>query len=411
MSSDYERRLCAHLTEAAVIAECYDIGLRGEHFEEPLYQAIWNFSVAYWLNTQRQSAPTAWILGQEFSGYTLPTERAEEPGYLADKLIVRAVTNRVQTMVRKAADVASDNPRLALKDLAAEAFAATEISAPRRTRINMADTIEARRDRYRRRREAPQGLGVPYGLELLDTHTGGILPGELAVVGAFAKTGKTMFLLNAAAHAVVRGHKPAVFSLELSLDDTQDRLDAMFSGVSYDQLSRGTLTVEREQSLHESQDLLASLGGVVVERPEEGERTVGQLVSRVRQLGCDYLIIDQLSKLEAGHKTSSKKEEYGSILRQLKNSISRAGKELPCLLAVQLRREKEEPSIQSFADAAEVERDCDLALTLWRSLDLYRNHQMKLEVVATRRSDVISMLLEWELTAGTRIRAIEPIGR
>lgn len=401
--SDLERKLLAKCLDPAAIKEAYDIGVRPEMFEEPLYESVWNFTVDYWRRAQMENAPSAWALSQEFAGYTIAEDAPDETEYYADRLILRYASNELQEMLRSATANSVANPRQALKELHAAAYSASEIMTPRNTRVNMADNMEERWERYMAAEQFPQGMGVPYGIDLMDLHTGGILAGELAMCTAFAKTGKTMMLLNAAVAAVRKGYKPIVYTLELSLSDTQQRLDAMFSGVSYNRLTKGHLKPEEKLLLHEKMIEAKALFWPMIERPEDGERTVAYLCARAREVGSDYLIIDQLSKLDPGHKVYSTKEKYASILAQLKNEIGRAGRELPCLMAAQLRREENEPNERSFADAAEIERDVDLAFALHRNRDLRNNHLMLCDILVSRRTDLARYVLAWELTDATSI--------
>lgn len=409
MSDLLEKKLLGKLLDPNNIAEAWEIGIRGEHFVQPLYQAVWNTTVEYWRNSQMKSAPTLWVLQQEYSGYTPELNAPEEIEYLCDLLRRRYAANELQDLLKTAAETSNSDPVGTLKTLTAQVMAASESMTNRITRVNMADNIEDREQWDEVDPDAPLGDGVPYGIDMLDALTGGIAKGEVATVGGYAKTGKTMFLLNAAAAAVRQGFVPIVFSMELSLKATQKRLDAMFSGISYNRIEKKLLTAEDKGLLKSFRAELKALGGIQIERPDPGDRTPGQLCARARQYGADYMLIDQLSHLEAGHKTLNTKERYGSCLKQLTLESSRPGKELATLVASQLRREDGEPTIQSFADAAEVERDVDMALTLWRNKALRDNHQMKMEVVASRRTEATAYLLEWELSRYTRIRATEEI--
>ena len=407
--AELERKLLARLSAPDEVTRVWDAGVRAEVFLEPLYQAVFNFTVDYWLKAQMKQVPTPWVLAQEFPGYAVTDDAEEATDYLAELLCRRYVSTKLQKMLTEAASTSVRDPVGTLKTLHAAAYAASEIVTPRALRLNMADTIAARRERYGQRSQYPQGLGVPLGIDLLDMHTGGILPGELAVVGAYSKVGKTMFALHAAAQAVRKGYHPLVFTLEMSLHECEDRLDAMFSGKSYNDLSRGQLGIDELLELQAAQDELAALGGLAIERPEEGDRTVVNLCSRTRQLGCDYLIIDQLSFMEPGVKVTSLKEHHAVIMKGLKNEISRARAEIPCLLAVQSKRESEEMSLSSFSNATEIEQTVDLALGLSRNQDMRNNHCMKVEILGSRRCDTGAWLLEWELIEATRIRALERI--
>ena len=408
--SDVERRLLGKLLSAEAIAEADQMGVRPEWFEEPIYQAVYVFTHGYWDDSRRQAAPTAWVLEQEFGGGYKPAENVEEETFeLVALLRRRFITNQLQDMLRKAAGDSHLDPEGALKILYAEAYAASEIITPRLTRVNMADNIEERRGWYGQADAGPVAGAAPYGVQMLDEFTGRIRPGELAAVGAVAKTGKTMFLCNAAIAAVREGFRPVIFTLEVSLKDIQQRLDAFFSGVSYDKLLRDELMIHDIQTLWEAQMQLSQLGGVFVERPEPGDRTVPSLIGRTRQLGGDFLLIDQLSRLEPGRDTVSTKQTRAIVLDRLHSEISRAGSEIPCMLACQMRRGDDEPTLESFADAAEVEREVDLALALSRNAEVRRNGQMKATILGSRRSDITTFLLSWELTNYTRIEGFREL--
>lgn len=407
--TDIERRLLAKLTTPEDISLTYDVGVRSTQFEEPISQAIFNFVIDYWNTSQMKSAPTPWALSQEFPGYTPLVDVNEETEYLAEKLRLRYVSNQLQDLMRRSATESVADPHGALKMLRDGSHSVSEAVSSRRLRTNMADTVSARRERYSQRENYPQGLGVPYGLDLLDIHTGGLLPGELCVVGAVAKTGKSMMGLHACAQAVRQGYKPLIYTLEMSLKECEDRLDCMFSGVSYDRLMHGRLSPTEILTLHQAQEELASLGGIQIERPEEGDRTVASLLARARQYGTDYLFIDQLPQLEVGHKTQSLKEHHATCVKQLKNALTKAGSEIPCLLAAQLKRGEDEITMQSFSNATEIEQTVDIALGLYRNEHLRRNGLMQLEILGSRRSDTKKYHLEWELISKTVIRAVEEV--
>ena len=354
-----------------------------------------------------KAAPTAWVLSQEFPGYTPLEGVEEETEYLAERLRDRFLANQVQDLLRTAATQSVANPHDALKMLRDGSHSVSEAVSARRLRTNMAETIEARRERYGQREQYPQGLGVPYGLDLLDIHTGGLMKGELAVIGGYAKMGKSMLGLFVAAQIAKQGYKPLVYTLEMSLKECEDRLDCMFSGVSYDRLIHGRLNPTEIVQLHQGQEHLKELGGIQIERPETGDRTVTSLVSRARQYGADWIFIDQLSHMEAGKKTQTLKEHHGSVIQQLNNEISRSGQEIPCLLAAQLRRGDDEISMESFANASEIEREVDIALGIHRNQNMRDNGMMQLEILGSRRSDVGKWNMIWNLTTKTEIRILE----
>lgn len=401
--SDIEVRILSRLTSPEAMLELWEEGVRAEVFEEPLYQSVWNFTEEYWNKAKRQSVPTEWAIAHEFPGFTRAAPAEDELAYLAQVIRQRHVSNKVQHMLMEAVSTTMSDPLGTLKQLHAAAYAVSETVAPRRTRVNMAETIAERRERYARVEEFPQGIGVPYGLDALDLHTGGLQAGELAVLGAFAKTGKTMFGLHVAAKIVRQGYRPIVYTLEMGLKEIETRLDAMFSGVSYNKLVHATLDKAELAQLHEGQEELASLGGIQIEMPPEEDRTVAALMARTRQYGADWCFIDQLSFMNPGQKTQTLKEHHGTIVKQLKTDVSRAGSEVACLLAAQFKRGEEEISMESFSNATEIEANADILLGLTRNRDLRNNSLMECRILGSRRSDNANYLLTWELTKKTEI--------
>ncbi len=407
--NDLDHRLVSHLTDPKAIAEIYALGVRRELFEEPLCAAAFDFSVDYWVRSGMVSAPTALVLEHEYPGLRLDPP-GETPEWLADKIRQRYSTNHLQDILRSAAASSFDDPTGTLRTLYERAYEAAEAVTPRLSRVNMATTVDERRRRYGERGSNPEGIGLPYGVPELDEHTGGNMPGELSVIGAYSKTGKSFWLCNTAVHPRRRGYTPILFTLEMSIQEMEDRIDALWSGVSYNRLVHARLTAEECQRLHRAQDEMS--GPILVEAPEEGERTVAHLINRARQAGADYVLIDQLSFVEPPEgRYRSTKEEYKAIMKALKNELRRTGQEIPAMMAVQMNRESlnEPVQLKHFADASDVERFCDLALALERNKEERSNHVMRLHILGGRRSEIKSWMLSWELQRESRIRVVKEL--
>lgn len=408
--SDFERKLLSCLTTSEEMTRVWEIGLRPEVFEEPINEAVFAFILDYWYTEQMQKVPTRDILEYEFPGVTLYPTVEESVNYLVEVLQKRYATNKLQEMIRSAAVTSEEDPKGTLKSLFGNAYAAAENIVPRFARSNMATSIEQRRLRYLNRQEN-QGSGVTLGFPVLDSHTNGLRPGELCAVGAFSKVGKTMFLANAAIQARKQGATPLFITLEMSKEEIEDRLDAIFSEVSYNRLTHGELTPQEAMSLRTAQDELSQLGDLYIERPMEGERTVPHIVSRARQLGADYLIIDQLSFMEPVGQHRELTSKHAEIVASLKKEIARdSAGQIPCLLAVQLNRaslsQPEGVGLQNFANTSVIEQTVDLALGLSRSRDERANRLMRLDILGARRSEIQAWILRWELINETKLEVM-----
>ena len=409
MSTDLERKLIARLVDPQDMAQAWDMGLRNVVFEEPINEAMFNHIVDYWQESRTETTPTRVVLSHDFPGLHIPEQVDETLPWLIHTLQNRYVENRAQQIMIDAATTLGDDPRNTLRNLFEQAYQAAELVHPRNNRTNMAD-YEERRMRYGSREI--EGDGMTLGLPELDEHTRGLMAGELAVLGGFAKTGKSMYLVKAAVEARKAGYTPIVFTLEMSIEEMGDRVDAFFSGISYDRMSKGRLMMQELDELRAAQEQLAAMGFLHIEKPERGERTVRNLISRARTVGADFVLIDQLSFMDSPNKHRDNKTKHSEIIFDLKDEINReAAGRLPCLLACQFNRQTQagdgRGQMENFANASEIEQTCDIALGLWRSREMRANHAMQLDIMGSRRSDTTSWVLDWELREGTNI-AVKP---
>jgi hypothetical protein len=168
-----------------------------------------------------------------------------------------------------------------------------------------------------------------------------------------------------------------------------------------------------------AQEEMRSSGNFLhVERPARHERTVKYMVNRCRQLGANYLLIDQLSFIDAEREYRGDKaltNKHGDLIFDLKDEIGndQAGK-VPCFLAVQLNRDTMRDRAQggrgalhNLANSSTIEQTVDLALGLWRTSEMRANHTMGADIMGARRCDNKNWLLEWRLGTRTSFSVIE----
>ncbi len=413
--STHERKLLLKMTDAHEVSRIWDMGIRREAFEDPINGYAFQFMVEYWKDAQMRTAPTLAVMEAEFPQLTLPALVDETTDWLVEWMKHRYSSRRVQTVVRDVMKLTATDPVAALDKMWHDAYDAAQNNVPRYSRIDMAETVEVRRERYNREVNDQQMAGVAIGLAELDEHTRGILPGELAAAAAYTKTGKSWLLSNAFVAAHRAGLRPLFFTLEMGVPEIEDRIDAIYSGVSYQRLSQRNLEPAESAALRAGQDTMAASGPAWVERPQRGERTVKHMVSRARQLGADFLIIDQLSFIDAERDytgDSALRMKQGDVIFELKDEIAReaAGK-VPCLLAVQLNRQAAagggRGELYNFANSSMIEQTVDLALGLWRNTEMRANNAMGLDIMGSRRCDTRSWTLSWHLTDRTEIRIRE----
>lgn len=419
MSEATERKLLAKMTTPDGIAAVWDQGLRPEVFEDPVNRFVFEFMTDYWLNSRMQSPPTLEVMATEYPQVQLDPAALETTDWLISWLQRHYAARQAQFLIREAAKHAESDPVGTLERLWQDAYDAAQVNAPRYARVDITETVDARRQRYARDVENQQRAGIPIGLPELDDHTRGVLPGELAAIAAYTKTGKSWLLAHAFVTALRNGQRPLFFTLEMGIPEIEDRIDALYSGVSYQRLSQRNLNPDEIVRLRAAQDELAALRdegrGGNIERPSRGDRTVKHMVSRARQLGVDLLLIDQLSFIDAERSytgDSALRMKHGELVFELKDEISRESMgKIPCLLAVQLNRQAAagggRGELYNFANSSMIEQTVDLALGLWRNQEMEANNAMGIDIMGGRRCSRRSWTLGWHLTERSEITVRE----
>lgn len=404
---DLEGLILSRLLDPEVMAESWDLGLREEVFEDPQNRSIFEFVQGYWLDEQMERTPTLEIVQHEYPGWEPTIEKDESIPWLVGALKKRLAANRAQEIMRSAAQVSVEDPQEALDLLFDGSWDAKKALLERSNRSDLSANVEERRKRYAAGHEG--GDGVPLGLPEVDDHTRGILPGELAVVAANTKVGKSWTLVHSALEARRAGFTPYVATLEMSVEEMEERFDALASGVGYGKFQRRELMFEDYKRLNEAQDKLAEEGSIFIEQPDRGERSVQYLTTRARQLGADFLVIDQLSFMESRRFYPSVTDTHAEIIHELKEEVSstKNGK-LPTLLAVQLNRAaanenaSQRGNMQNIANSSAIEQTVDVAYGLYRNKEIRANDCMVLDIMGSRRTDPKSWLLEWKLDEVSR---------
>ena len=85
--------------------------------------------------------------------------------------------------------------------------------------------------------------GLTTGIAPLDRAIRGLRPGNMIVIAAETKAGKTSLALNIASHVALSGHSVGIFSLEMNEGELADRLVAAHAEVDLSAITDGGLSV------------------------------------------------------------------------------------------------------------------------------------------------------------------------
>lgn len=259
--------------------------------------------------------------------------------------------------------------------------------------------------------ESKGGLtGLSTGFKDLDQLTSGLQASDLVLVAARPSMGKTAFTLNIAAHAALRDHSVAFFSLEMSKEQLVQRMLCSEGAIDSQRLRTGQLEDEEWGKLIGTADRLSKAKIFIDDTPGI---TVMELRSKARRLkaehGLELVVIDYLQLMQGRSSRSgdNRQQEISEISRSLKALARELN--VPVVALSQLSRSVEsrqvkKPMLSDLRESGSLEQDADIVMFLYRE-DYYdqdtENKNITEVIIAKHRNgpvDTVSLFFQKEFT-------------
>ena len=223
--------------------------------------------------------------------------------------------------------------------------------------------VEARRER------GGKMTGLTTGFHQFDAMTGGLEPGNLAIIAARPSVGKTIMGCNVADFAARRGVTVLFFTLEMSRREIAARILAARSRVSVQAMRSGTNDQDEWGRMTDATAAAAKWPLFIDDKPAVNVAYVRAKARRIQRAhGLGLVVVDYLQLMTAPG-ISNRVQEVGSISRGLKA----LAKELrvPVIALAQLSRANESrqdrrPILADLRDSGEIEQDADVVAMLHR---------------------------------------------
>jgi replicative DNA helicase len=201
-------------------------------------------------------------------------------------------------------------------------------------------------------------IGVTTGFKPLDDITGGFREGQLIVIGAATKGGKTSMAVNMATRAANAGHPVGFISLEMSSGELFDRFVSSYGGVDISVLSKEPS--KRDIDGISRAAAQASLLPIFIR--DEGDVNPLQLRAAMRRMCAVHrtriIVVDYIQLLAPVDRKDSRERQVAEASRTLKQ----LAKELNITIIALTQLNADGASRESRA----IEHDCDLFLVIER---------------------------------------------
>lgn len=254
---------------------------------------------------------------------------------------------------------------------------------------------------YEHRKNNPGLLGIPTGFNTIDLSTSGLQPGQLVVIIAPPKTGKSTLALQIAINAQLQGHTPMFYSFEMSNAEQLSRYYAMRSRVSHRRLMTGSLSTEEEARYYHSVNNIPNMRDKFWFIDSSGGQTVGGIASKIQSKNPDIVFIDgTYLMIDEQTGESNTPQALTNITRSLKRLAQKIEK--PIVISTQVlswKMKKGQVSADAIGYSSSFHQDADVIFGLQREDEQVDDTRL-LRVVASRNSGQSEVSLCWDWETG-----------
>ena len=417
---DLERSFVRHFVKLDSFKVIWDKGIRSEHFFDDGVRELFDYSMDYYIRSQFKKTVDQDFLETKFDDYFAKHEWPEEEylvGVLVEELITKYRKASTQSALLKAANALEDDPEAGIS-LALNSLTKIQSDTSTRERIEIyGEGYERRVNEYIDEIANPtkDRKGIYLGWDALNDHMYGIQKGELAVVVGIPNVGKSWVGSVIALEAARRKNKVYFASLELRKELTLMRLDCLESGVPYSRYERGQLTPNELKRLKEAREEIMEFGEyLLIDSPsKKSERSVMELYSKAKHWGADLMVGDQLSWISTEKSYGSASNYQTLQMAEVITDVASTNREMgmASVWLAQFNREaakskKGRGGLANIGLSSQVEQIVDVALGIGCTQEMKRNEALVLDIMKSRRSDLKSWMLNFELKDRTSLSIV-----
>ena len=369
-------------------------------FADPTDKKIFRFLHDHYSNYQE--CPSLDVVKSNFPTYELINVE-DTIFYLIDVLVQERRKQRITETLGYALEALekSQDHESALRAMELGMIKLEEEGLNKSTDLEITKAAEKAIAAYEHRKENPGLLGIPTGFPTMDIATSGLQPGQLVVIIAPPKTGKSTLALQIAITAHLEGKVPMFYSFEMSNAEQESRYYAMRSRISHKRLMTGSLSPEEEAryfaKVRSIQDMRDKFWFV----DSASGQTVSGIASKIQSRNPDIVFIDgTYLMIDEQTGESNTPQALTNITRSLKRLAQKINK--PVVVSTQVlswKMKKGQVTADSIGYSSSFHQDADVIFGLQRQEET--NDDLRtLKIVASRNSGLAEVPLCWDWNTG-----------
>jgi replicative DNA helicase len=397
---DYENRLLNRALQDKNLTPLFTYNVTSQWFNDETDRRVWEFVRDH--NTKYSECPSYDVLKENFPTFTYQ-EVPDGVQFLLDKVIdlrrKSIITNSLHDAIQ---EVSAQRHEGALNVLQKAFYSLNDYDISAFSDLDLTQDAEERWAQYLERKNLPNGLrGIATGFPSLDHAMSGLQKGQLIVIAAPPKTGKSTLSLQMAHNVHLGGCVPMFQSFEMSNDEQVARYDAMRARLSHSRLLTGTLTPEEETRY---QAKLRSIGNMRHKfwlSESASASTISGLSNKIKVLQPEVVFVDgvYLMQDENGEKPGSP-QAMTNITRSLKRLAQQY--QIPIVIATQVlgwKMNKGQVTADSIGYSSSFFQDADILIGLQREDENVDNTRV-LKLMAGRNTGPMEVSLVWDWNSG-----------
>lgn len=361
---------------------------------------VWTFMRSHF--AAYAECPSQEVIKANFPTYEI-SPLTDSIDYLLDDLVDKRRKNSITTTLRSAVDEIqqNNNHESALMIMQSGIVRLEDEGLNKTSDVNLITTTESRWEDYIFRKNNPGLLGIATGFPTIDAVTNGLQKGQLIVVVATPKTGKSTLALQVSDNVHQQGFSTMFQSFEMSNREQQDRYDSMRAKVSHNRLITGKLTGEEETKYKEALDEMAKGDTNFWLVDSAHGITVSAIQSKIQTLQPDLVVIDGVYlMMDEQSGESNTPQALTNITRSLKRLAQRTDR--PIIITTQAlnwKTKKGKVSTDSIGYSSSFLQDADVVFGLEREDESVDDTRI-LKVMAARNSGNVEASLMWDWSTG-----------
>jgi replicative DNA helicase len=395
-----ESRLLSKVIEDRSLGLILEKNISDSWFNDAADKKLFRFLHNHYSNYQE--TPSMDVIRENFPTYQLlPVQ--DSIHYLIDRLVdSRRKAAIVSTIGSALTAIEKDQDHeAALNALEKGIIKLEEAGLNSSNDLEITEAAHRAKEEYSFRKVNPGLLGMATGFPTMDEATSGLQGGQLIVIVAPPKTGKSTLALQIALNAHLNGKVPMFMSFEMSNSEQKSRYYAMRSRISHRRLMTGTLTADEESRYFKIVDGINAMREKFWFVDSSGGQTVSAVASKIQAKNPDIVFIDgTYLMIDEQTGESNTPQAITNITRSLKRLAQKINK--PIVISTQAltwKMKKGQVTADSIGYSSSFHQDADVIFGLQREDENVDDTRL-LRVVASRNGGLSEVSLTWDWNTG-----------